>query len=164
MYSSITFHFLYCGLFILLTVFCVTAVPILENDAADINSIFSRDNASVPNPLDYAPDMSGDEFPPYPSMSNSDGSNITAQNLRGVRLFGWKGCSTPDVKTISDAFDDFEKIATIEALYKNIDWTAQAATDIWGHGSGNKAVTDARKAQIQREDNNSSNIEEFLRC
>ncbi len=150
MYSSITPHFLARGLLVLATAFCVSAVPIVEGDTKP-TSVRPRDSTSTPNPLDYPPDTSKDPFPPYPPMKNTDGSNITVQNLRGVRLFGWKGCSSPDVKTISDSFDDFEKLAKQEALWKSIDWNSPAAKEIWGKGAGNKAVTDDRKTQIQRD-------------
>lgn len=150
MCTSIIRRLLACGLLILAMALCVVAVPVFEKDA-EPNIIHQRDSSSAPNPLDYAPDISKDEFPPYPPIQNSDGSNITAQNLRGVKLFGWTGCSSSDVKTISDAYDDFQTLAKQEALWKNIDWNSQAAKDIWGHGGGNTAVTDDRKKQIQRE-------------
>ena len=84
-------------------------------------------------------------------LQDSEGSNLTAPNLRGVRLFGWKGCLPPAVKSIREAYDDFQKLAKQKALWEDIDWESQAAKEIWGHGSGNKAVTDDRKKQIQRE-------------
>jgi hypothetical protein len=133
----------------LLTISHVTAVPITEGDN-EPTSVRPRDSASTPNPLGYAPDTSKDPFPPYPPMRADDGKNITVENLRGVRLYGWTGCSSPDVKTITESFDDFEKLAKQEALWKIIDWDSPAARDIWGHGTGNKAVTDERKKQIQR--------------
>ena len=150
MYHYNTFRFMSRSLLFLALVLSVAAVPIVEGDAGPA-SVRSRDSTSIPNPLDYAPDTSKDEFPPYPPIRNTDGSNITAQNLRGVRLFGWRGCSSPDVKTISESFDDFEKLAKQEALWKDIDWNSPAAKEIWGHGTGNKGVSDERKTQIKRE-------------
>ena len=50
---------------------------------------------------DNAPDFSNDPYPPYPPLTNSDGSNILVSNLRGTRLFGWMGCSQEEAKMIS---------------------------------------------------------------
>jgi hypothetical protein len=136
-------------LLFLAAVLCVGAISITE-DEVEPTSIRPRDSISTPNPLDYAPDTSKDPFPPYPPMQNADGSNITVQNLRGTRLFGWKGCSSTDVKLITEAYNDFQILAKQEALWKNIDWNSQAVKDIWGHGEGRKALTDERKTQIQR--------------
>jgi hypothetical protein len=149
MYVSITPDLLAQGLFILVTLSCISAVPITEVDG-EPTSVRPRDATSTPNPLDYAPDTSKDPFPPYPPMKGDDGNNVTVENLRGVRFYGWTGCSSPDVKTITESFDDFQKLAKQEALWKNIDWDSPAARDIWGHGTGNKAITDERKKQIQR--------------
>ena len=69
------------------------------------------------------------------------GSPIDAKNWRGTRLFGWKGCDSGAKDTVVEAWNDFAKIASQEGLYKNIDWNSQAAKDIWGHGTGNKAIS-----------------------
>jgi len=78
---------------------------------------------------DYAPDFSKDSFPPYPDLKNPDGSNITVQNLRGVHLFGWKGCHSTESKGIKETYDDFYKMAQLAELYNNIDWKDKAARE-----------------------------------
>lgn len=101
------------------------------------------------DPWDHAPDFSKDPFPPYPPLKNPDGSNITIENLRGTRLFGWKGCSSSDSKAIAEAFDDFHKLA--DPLASNLDWSAEPAADFWGRNNGPNRVPDERRTQIQRE-------------
>lgn len=78
------------------------------------------------------------------------GSPLETKNWRGTRLFGWKGCDSGAKDIIIEAFNDFNKIASQDGLYKNIDWNSQAAKDIWGHGAGNKAIPDDVKDQIKR--------------
>lgn len=96
------------------------------------------------DPLAKQPNWSKDKFPPYPSMTNVDGSNITVENLRGTRLYGWKGCEVDDMKDIAAAFDDFYKLAS--PLAYNIDWASEVAEDFWG----NNKVPDYRRTQIQQ--------------
>jgi hypothetical protein len=106
---------------------------------------------TLPNPLDYAPDFSKDLFPPWPNVHNNDGSNITVQNWRGTKLFGWKGCGKSERDIIIEAFRDFQKLAQQKELWENIDWNAAAAKEIWGHSENDrKAVQDDRKLQIKR--------------
>jgi hypothetical protein len=100
------------------------------------------------DPLAKQPDWSKDKFPPYPSMTNADGSNITVENLRGTRLFGWKGCEVDDTKAIAAAFDDFYKLAS--PLASNIDWASEVAEDFWGKNTGNNKVPEYRRTQIQQ--------------
>ena len=100
------------------------------------------------NPWDDAPDFSNDPFPPYPPLKNPDGSNISTENLRGTRLYGWKGCNVPEQKAIAEAFDDFYKLAN--PLSSNINWDGRPATDFWGAADGPNRVSDTRRTQIQR--------------
>lgn len=108
------------------------------------------DPSSTPHPLDYAPDFAQDPFPPFPDIHNPDGSNISTQNWRGTRLFGWKGCGSRERDTITQAFQDFHMLANQKELYDNIDFDAPAAKDIWGHGAGSKVLRDDIKEQIKR--------------
>ncbi|OAL55012.1 hypothetical protein IQ07DRAFT_584144 [Pyrenochaeta sp. DS3sAY3a] len=100
----------------------------------------------APDPLANQPDWSKDKFPPYPSMTNPDGTNITIENLRGTRLFGWKGCEVEETKIIAEAFDDFYKLA--QPLSSGIDWASEVAEDFWGKNEGPNRVPDDRRKQI----------------
>ena len=112
---------------------------------------FISPSTSKLNPLDYAPDFSNDPFPPYPPVHRSDGSNFTAENWRGTRLFGWKGCAENEVNLITQAWNDFYKLAQQKDLYKDIDWTSQAALDIWGHSTApRRQLSDETKKEIKQ--------------
>jgi hypothetical protein len=100
------------------------------------------------DPLSHWPDYSKDKFPPFPSMTNPDGSNITIENLRGTRLYGWKGCEVQESKAIATAFSDFNKLAT--PLASSIDWAGEIAEDFWGKNEGKNRVPDDRRTQIQQ--------------
>ena len=100
------------------------------------------------DPLTNTPDYSRDKFPPYPSLKNADGSNITIENLRGTRLYGWKGCEVDDSKAIAAAFDDFYKLAA--PLSSKIDWAGTIAEDFWGKNAGKNKVPNNRRTQIQQ--------------
>jgi hypothetical protein len=101
-------------------------------------------------PLDYAPDFSKDPFPPYPDVYQADGSNFTAENWRGTRLFGWKGCGKQERNIIVETWNDFHTLSSQDAL-KNIDWDSQAAQEIWGHDTRPRYMIPAeRKAQIKQ--------------
>lgn len=99
---------------------------------------------------DYAPDFSKDSFPPYPDLKNPDGSNITVQNLRGVHLFGWKGCHSTESKGIKETYDDFYKMAQLAELYNNIDSKDKAAREFWGPSIGKSTIPDETRDEIQR--------------
>jgi hypothetical protein len=94
------------------------------------------------------PDYSKDKIPPYPSMTNADGSNLTIDNIRGTRLYGWKGCEPDESKAIAAAFDDFHKLA--DPLASKIDWADDPALDFWGKNEGKDKVPDDRRKQIQQ--------------
>lgn len=99
---------------------------------------------------DFAPDFSNDPFPPYPPVKNPDGSNITIENLRGTRLYGWYGCPSDRVNVIQRAYRDFNTLSSQDGVYRNIDWSAQAATDFWGAaGSPPWKIPDDTRAEIQ---------------
>ena len=124
-----------------------TSATAAKGDIPD--ALKPRQSEATPNPLDYAPNFSGDPFPPWPEIYNADGSNISTQNWRGTKLFGWKGCDVGDKNLITSTMQDFYTLAQQDAVNK-IDWTSQAVADIWGHGKGKKALSDEVKAQIQR--------------
>ena len=124
----------------------ISATPV-RRDIPD--ALKPRQSEATPNPLDYAPDFSADPFPPWPDVHNADGSNISTQNWRGTKLFGWKGCDVNDKNLITSTMQDFYTLAQQDAV-NNIDWSAQAVAEIWGHGKGNKVLLDNIKPQIQR--------------
>lgn len=134
--------------FTLTIIALATASPTrqISRRQADLNAFQSQ-----LHPLDYGPDFSDDPFPPYPSVYQEDGSNFTAANWRGTRLFKWKGCDENQVNAITQAWNDFHKLASQEELYKDIDWTSQAALDIWGHSTDpRKQLSDDTKAEIKQ--------------
>ena len=127
----------------------VNASPI-QQDLPD--ALKPRQSEAKPHPLDYGPDFSKDPFPPYPDVMNPDGSNITVENWRGVRLFGWKGCDSGAQSIIVETMKHFHTLADQKALWKDIDWDPPAARDIWGHSDDpRKAVLDNIKPQIKRQ-------------
>ena len=100
---------------------------------------------------DYAPNFANDPFPPFPSLKNPDGTNITVESLRGTHLFGWKGCSNEEVNGITEAYNDFYTLAQQPEVYNSIDWTSSAATDFWGPNNPPNVVPDNTRKEIQRE-------------
>lgn len=136
-----------CGLVISISFVSTHATPTRR---AVPDALRPRQSAATPHPLDYAPDFSKDPFPPWPSVYNDDGSNITTENWRGTKLFGWKGCGPDAQKVIVKTMEEFYKLAQQEALWKEIDWNSQAAKEIWGHGTGEAEILDNVKLQIKR--------------
>lgn len=127
------------------------AIPVTPVEGKVPTPLQERQSPATPHPLDYAPDFSKDPFPPYPPVYNEDGSNITVENWRGTKLFGWKGCKDPEKEIIVQAFKDFVALAQQKELCDNIDWNSPAALEIWGHSTDDrKAVQDDRKKQIKR--------------
>lgn len=110
-------------------------------------SLIDANGASI---WDFAPDYSQDPFPPYPSLQNADGSNITIENLRGTRLYGWTDCGVTERNAITEAWNDFHTLASQPSVYQDIDWTDQAATDFWGASRGTNVIPDERRTQILR--------------
>jgi hypothetical protein len=70
--------------------------------------------------------------------------------LQGTRLFGWTGCDTNEINDISEAYNDFYKLAQQSDVYSSIDWKSQAAKEFWGATTGKTAIPDDRKEQIKR--------------
>jgi len=136
-----------CGL-VISSFFVSTIATPVRRDVPD--ALRPRQSAATPHPLDYAPDFSKDPFPPWPNVYNDNGSNITTENWRGTKLFGWKGCDGEEQRIIVETMKQFYKLAQQEALWKDIDWDSQAAKEIWGHGTGNKEIFDNVKLQIKR--------------
>lgn len=131
----------------------ITATPLRPDSA--VGQKRQEDSASSEasqlHPLDFAPDFSNDPFPPYPDIYQADGSNFTAENWRGTRLFGWVGCDKGARNIITETWDDFYKLAQQPSLYKNIDWDSQAAKEIWGDPVDHrKQLSDHTKSQIQQ--------------
>lgn len=116
--------------------------------AIALTILFTQAYAQDQDPLANGPDYSQDEFPPYPSLTNADGSNITIDNLRGTRLYGWKGCGAYESKAIAEAFDDFYKLAN--PLSSTINWADEVTQDFWGRNEGVNRVPDSRRTQIQQ--------------
>jgi hypothetical protein len=80
----------------------------------------------------------------------ADGSNFTAENWRGTRLFGWKGCGKKEKNIIIETWEDFHTLSWQDAL-QDIDWNSQAAQEIWGHSNTpSKMISAETKAQIQQ--------------
>lgn len=105
-----------------------------------------------PSIWDYAPDFSNNPFHPYPPVKKPDGSNITRENLRGTRLYDWKGCTTARVNNIQQAFRDMNALASQEGVYRNIDWTTEAAPDFLGpdiYTDPNFKIPDDTRSEIQ---------------
>jgi len=92
--------------------------------------------------LDFGPDYTVDEV--YPPI------NDTIQNLRGTRLYGFADCGSNEKQIINEAWDDFYTLSQQKALYDSLDWNAQAAKEFWGAVSGNNAMSDDAKTEIQR--------------
>ena len=110
--------------------------------------MLGRAHAADEDPLANGPDYSKDKVPPYPSLTNANGSNITVENLRGTRLYGWKDCDVDESKAIASAFDDMYKLAN--PLASQIDWAGEIAEDFWGKNEGRNKVPDDRRTQIQQ--------------
>ncbi|KAL9583439.1 MAG: hypothetical protein Q9212_002704 [Teloschistes hypoglaucus] len=130
------------------------ATPVETSTIIDNNgpsAPLRREFQAIPHPLDYAPDFSKDPFPPWPPITNPDGSKISTESWRGTKIFGWKGCEVEDQHTIVETFTDFHKLASLEALWKNVDWDSPAAKDVWGHTTDEKKVLlDNIKPQIKQ--------------
>lgn len=100
---------------------------------------------------DFAPDFSKDPFPPYPDLKDDSGNNLTTENIRGVHLFGWKGCTSDETRQIQEAYNDFYTLANQFSVYNNIAWDSPAATDFWGPASGPNQIPDNTRKEIQRQ-------------
>ena len=95
--------------------FLVSTVTIpVRRDVPD--ALRPRQSTATSHPLDYALEFSKDPFPPWPNVYNDDGSNITTENWRGTKLFGWKGCDKDEQNIIVEAMQQFYKLAQQEAL------------------------------------------------
>ncbi|KAK8097495.1 GDSL-like lipase/acylhydrolase [Apiospora sp. TS-2023a] len=84
-----------------------------------------------------------------PPIKNADGSNITIENLRGTRLFGWDGCDKPQGKKIRETWDEFHSLVSQDGIKDNIDWKGQAAQDFFGAPEG-KGLPQDVQAHIQQ--------------
>lgn len=93
--------------------------------AADLNEYTNPDGRTI---WDEAPNFKNNPIQPYPDLRGSNGEYLTIENLRGVHLFGWKGCSGEESKWIKEAYNDFYKLAKQPELYNNIDWNDRVYT------------------------------------
>lgn len=140
MLSRIPFIFLFHGLISSDAILYVITTPV-QRDIPD--ALRPRQSEATLHPLDCAPDFSQDSYPPRPEVTKPDGSNIAVENLRGTRLFGWKGCDSGAREIIVETMKHFHTLADQEALWKDIDWDSPAAKEIWGHTpDGKKVVLD----------------------
>jgi len=134
------------SIYLLLTV----SNSIILNASLDYASLL---NASF-TVWEYSPNYSNDTFPPYPPSTHANGTIIDIQALRGTRLYGWKGCEVQEQKDITQAYNDFYKLAQQTEVYNNIVWDDQAGKDFFGPAFGVYKVTEERRKQIQRKSNN----------
>lgn len=100
---------------------------------------------------DFAPFFAGDSIQPYPDLTDGEGNNISVDSLRGVHLFGWKGCTGERAKLIKQAFNDFFTLSNQFEVYNNIDWNSPAAKDFWGPADGPNKIPDDTREEIARE-------------
>ncbi|KAL9124459.1 MAG: hypothetical protein Q9217_006211 [Psora testacea] len=114
---------------------------------ADLDEYRNPDGKTI---WDEAPDFKNDPIQPYPDLKSSNGEDLTIENLRGVHLFGWKGCSGDEGKWIKEAYNDFYKLAQQPELYNNIDWSDQVIKDFFGPNSNNYKIPDDTRAEIQQ--------------
>lgn len=87
---------------------------------ADLEDIRSPDGRTI---WDLAPDFRNDPIQPFPDLKDPDGKNLTTENIRGVHLFGFKGCTNHEGNDIKVAYNDFYKLAQQPELYKSINWS-----------------------------------------
>ena len=100
---------------------------------------------------DYAPDFSHDTIPPYPSLKDDNGKNITIDSIRGTHLFGWKGCDEGDRdKVIKSAYNSFFTLADQLSVSNNIKWDSDAAIDFFGPADGKYKIPDGTRTEIAR--------------
>ena len=89
-------------------------------------TIANADNGTA-SVWDNAPDFAKDQIQPYPSLKDANGANLTVDNIRGVHLYGWKGCDARESNAISEAYNDFYKLANQQEVYNKIDWDGQVS-------------------------------------
>jgi hypothetical protein len=99
--------------------------------------------------FDFSPDYSKDPFPPYPPLAGPDG-RIDIENLRGTRLYGWRGCGVQEVNAITQAWKDFHTIADQLDVYNNIAFDQRPAKEFWGASAGRDMLKPETRKQILR--------------
>lgn len=102
--------------------FLVALSSLLAVAYADLPEYTNSEGKTI---WDEAPDFKNDAIQPFPDLKGPNGEDLTIENLRGVHLFGWKGCSGDEGKWIKEAYGDFYKLAQQPELYNNIDWSDQ---------------------------------------
>lgn len=104
---------------LLLPFFAATS-SFISSVAADLDEYKSPNGTTI---WDEAPNFKNDPIQPYPDLKGPNGEDLTIENLRGVHLFGYKGCSGQESVWIKEAYSDFYKLAQQPELYNNIDWS-----------------------------------------
>ncbi|KAL8720304.1 MAG: hypothetical protein Q9225_002816 [Loekoesia sp. 1 TL-2023] len=127
--------------------FLVALSSFFSHTTADLDEYKNSDGKTI---WDEAPDFKNDPIQPYPDLKGPNGEDLTIENLRGVHLFGWKGCSGDEGKWIKEAYNDFYKLAQQPELYNNIDWNDQVIKDFFGPNSNNYKIPDDTRAEIQQ--------------
>jgi len=110
--------------------FLVTLSSFFSHATADLAEYKNADGKTI---WDVAPNFKNDAIQPYPDLKGPKGEDLTIANLRGVHLFGWKGCSGDEGKWIKEAYNDFYKLAQQPELYNNIDWNDQVNKSSFRH-------------------------------
>ena len=108
----------------------VTLSSFFPHSTADLPEYKNPDGKTI---WDEAPKFQNDSIQPFPDLKGPNGEDLTIENLRGVHLFGWKGCSGDEGKWIKEAYGDFYKLAQQPELYNNIDWNDQVNRSSFRH-------------------------------
>ena len=95
--------------------------------SANLEDIKSPDGRTI---WELAPDFRNDPIQPYPDLKGPDGKNLTTENIRGVHLFGYKGCTNREANAINYAYNDFYKLAQQPDLYNHINWNDEVITSV----------------------------------
>ncbi|KAI4197393.1 MAG: hypothetical protein LQ350_005944 [Teloschistes chrysophthalmus] len=131
---------------LLLPFFAATS-SFISSVAADLDEYKSPNGTTI---WDEAPNFKNDPIQPYPDLKGPNGEDLTIENLRGVHLFGYKGCSGQESVWIKEAYSDFYKLAQQPELYNNIDWSDEAIKEFFGPNSNAYKIPPDTRAEIQQ--------------
>ncbi|KAL9585289.1 MAG: hypothetical protein Q9212_001613 [Teloschistes hypoglaucus] len=131
----------------LLVPFVAATSSFFSSVAADLDEYKSPIGTTI---WDEAPNFKNDPIQPYPDLKGPNGEDLTIENLRGVHLFGFKGCSGEEGAWIKEAYGDFYKLAQQAELYNNIDWNDQVMKDFFGPNSKAYKIPPDTRAEIQQ--------------
>jgi hypothetical protein len=121
-----------------------------DTDYENIKAVAQDGDVDYEQVWDHAPDFSNDGHQPFPSLKDDDGNDISVENLRGTRLFGYKGCEKEEANKIDQAFKDFHTLVSQNGVHSNIDWAHAAAVDFFGPSAGKYRIPDDTRKEIQR--------------